>query len=62
MANIKHYSNCGVCGSAIATANAKAIGASLYCSIHYSELIKTGFDKTLGNPIEALGRLSVGVR
>ena len=62
MANIKHYSNCGVCGSAIATANAKAIGASLYCQTHYIELIKTRFDKTLGNPMEALGLLSVSGR
>ena len=59
MANIKHYSNCGVCYANIATSQAKAIGATLYCQTHYTELIKIGFDKTLGNPMEALSRLGV---
>ena len=59
MANIKHYTNCGVCRISVASAHAKVIGASLYCSTCYSDLIRAGFDKTLGNPLEALSRLSV---
>ena len=59
MANIKHYTNCGICTANIAISQAKRIGATLYCNTHYSELIKAGFDKTLGNPMEALSRLTI---
>jgi len=59
MANIKHYSNCGVCNISIATAHAKVIGATLYCPSHYNSLIEAGFDKLLGNPLDALSKLGV---
>ena len=62
MANIKHYTNCGVCYANIAVCHSKVIGATFYCPTHYSELIKAEFDKTLGNPMEALARLSVSGR
>lgn len=59
MANIKHYTNCGVCYANIAVSQSKVIGATFYCPTHYSQLITVGFDKTLGNPIEALSRLTI---
>ena len=59
MANIKHYTNCGVCYANIPVSQSKVIGATFYCSTHYSELIKIGFDKSLGNPMEALSRLTI---
>ena len=59
MANIKYYSNCGVCSANIPTSQAKVIGATLYCREHYDSLIRSGFDKLLGNPIEALSKLGV---
>lgn len=62
MANIKHYTNCGVCRISVASAHAKLIGASFYCSTCYSNLIKAEFDKTLGNPLDALARIGVSGR
>ena len=59
MARIKYWTNCGVCSANIAVAHGKVIGATMYCQTHYTELLKAGFDKTLGNPIEALAKLSV---
>ena len=62
MANIKHWTNCGACYCNIARAHTKVIGASLYCPTCYSDLIRAEFDKTRGNPLEALARLSVSGR
>ena len=59
MANIKYYTNCGVCSANIPVSQGKVIGATMYCHKHYAELIKIGFDKTLGNPMEALSRLTI---
>ena len=62
MANIKHWTNCGVCRCNIARVHTKVIGASLYCPTCYSDLIRAEFDKTLGNPLEALARIGVSGR
>lgn len=59
MANIKYWTNCGVCGANIATSQAKVIGATMYCHKHYDDLIRAGFDKLLGNPLDALNKLGV---
>lgn len=59
MANIKYWTNCGVCSANIAVSQAKVIGATMYCHSHYDDLIRAGFDKLLGNPLEALAKLEV---
>lgn len=59
MGRIKYWTNCGVCNANIAVSQAKVIGATMYCQSHYDELIRAGFDKMLGNPLEALAKLGV---
>jgi hypothetical protein len=59
MGKIKYWTNCGVCNANIPNSQAKVIGATMYCQEHHDQLIRAGFDKLLGNPLDALAKLGV---